>query len=433
MDEESKKDLQIGLFSIIMVLGVIGNSLVIYIYSHTSRKRFLKFERMILILAVVDLLASTINPLYYIYQIKTNYQKWMFGEAGCKILPALGPIFSAISLGLILLMAIDRDRAVCTPFKQQFSLSAIYKGLFVTVVLSVATNVPYIHYLEVHKISDEITRCSVTRSAGNTFPRFFVTINILSDICFLLIFTTTTVRIYMKLTNQHILAFPKTKDFRSRETKRILRTILAMGVCFIVLIYPKDIFQTSYYISVLHPPVLRIKDHYFINALLKVLHTSNSVVNVFLYSCLNRTFRRDVVGIVMRIEYIRRLSGYTSSTDTSFHSKNNNTNNSRRQSELNQSKRLEVLRRISVQQPKLSIKPETVQSNLPLEPVSEQVIEEKPNEMATSYGVRSAHHRLHVGERTGDEPCFGDITIINENTNIPRENENGSETTPILR
>lgn len=142
----------------------------------------------------------------------------------------------------------------------------------------------------------------------------------------------------------------------------------------------------------------------------------------------------------MQIEYIRRLSGYTSSTDASYFSVDNNSSNStRRQSELNQSKRLELLRRTSVPvQPKLSIKPsDSVQTKLALESASEKFVEEeKANEilLATSHGVQFPHNRLRR-VKSEDEPRFGAITIVNEKTpKIPRAKEFAiSEMTPILQ
>ena len=127
MDKDDRMSFQIILFSILMITGIIGNSLVIYVYTKAkNRKHFLKFERMILILAIVDLIASTVNPSVYIYQIKVDYRQWHFGYIGCKLISAVGPIFSSISLGLILLMAIDRDRAVCTVSYTHLTLPTIY-------------------------------------------------------------------------------------------------------------------------------------------------------------------------------------------------------------------------------------------------------------------------------------------------------------------
>ncbi|XP_066933253.1 visual pigment-like receptor peropsin [Clytia hemisphaerica] len=368
MDAEHKINLQLGLFSFLMILGILGNVLVIYVYSRAkNRKRFLKFERMILILAVVDLLASTINPAFYIYQIKTNYKSWHFGYAGCKVIPALGPIFSSISLGLILLMAIDRDRAVCTPFKKQFSLSTLYKAIAVTIFLSIGINVPYMYFLDVHEGGK---RCLIGRKGALLYIKSLVSINIISDTCFFLIFSVTTVRVCLKLAYKTQLTYPRSREFRARETRRILKMIVSMGVCFIALIFPRDIFITTTYMSYLHPPPIKVKNYFMVNAILKVIHTSNSVVNVFLYSVFNRRFRRDALHLFMQFKYIRQLSGYTSE-DSSYYSDDGASSrrfSSRKQSDMNQSKRLQVLRSISVFKTEVSSINSSIQPSLQTSP-----------------------------------------------------------------
>lgn len=374
MDKDDRMSLQIILFSILMITGVIGNSLVIYVYTKAkNRKRFLKFERMILILAIVDLIASTVNPSVYIYQIKVDYNEWHFGYIGCKLISAVGPIFSSISLGLILLMAIDRDRAVCTPFKRQLSLSLLYKAIALTVVLAVAVNTPYMHYLAlIRNPNTGSLSCLVDRVRyGISYPRAFVTVTIISDFFFLSIFVVTTVRVCYKLMYKTAnLTYPKTREFRERETKRILKMIVCMGVFFIVLIFPRDIFLTILYLKILHPPYLKVENIFMINAVLKVLYTSNSVVNVFMYSVLNRRFRRDLLSIFMKYHWIRQISGYTSD-DSSYHSEDGSTRrlSSRKQSNMTQSKRQQVLNSISIFKTEICSMPPSLQPSLQTSPV----------------------------------------------------------------
>ena len=370
MDKDERMSFRIILFSILMVTGIVGNSLVIYVYTKAkNRKRFLKFERVIIILAIVDLIASTVNPAFYIYRIKVDYNQWHFGYLGCKIIPAVGSIFSSISLGLILLIAIDRDRAVCTPFKQQFSLSLLYKAIAVTVILAIVVNVPYM--LNLGLIGSTVSSCLVDHvQSGISIPRAFVTVTIISDLFFLSIFLVTTIRVCYKLMYKSAdLTYPKTREFRERETKRILKMIVCMGVFFIVLIFPRDIFLTILYLTFLHPPCLRV-----INAALEVLYTSNSVVNVFLYSVLNRRFRRDLFSIFIQYQWIRQISGYTSE-DSSYYSEDGSTRrfSSRKQSFNQIQSKRQVLHSISVFKTEVCSMPSSLQPSLQASPVMKLV------------------------------------------------------------
>lgn len=117
----AEKTVIITLFTIVLISGVIGNCLVIIVYSGKRCKRFVKFEKLMLLLGVFDLIASVTNPLLNIYQMVNNYQRWDFGSVGCKIFYGIAPMSSTVSLGILLIMSIDRDRAVTTPFKNQFT------------------------------------------------------------------------------------------------------------------------------------------------------------------------------------------------------------------------------------------------------------------------------------------------------------------------
>lgn len=262
----------------------------------------MKFERLMLMLGVVDFIASLTNPAYYIYQI--SYKRaFHFGPILCRIIPALGPIFTSISLGIILIMAIDRDRAVVTPFKDQFKLRDIYKAVMVTVVLCVLITVPYIYYL---RIWDYGTKKICQADSDSTYDVMIVAIFLISDLLFISIFTFTTIRICRKLKAKDIIDCPKMKEYRARETNRILKIIIAMGVFFVLCVFPRDMLLTAFSFRQLVPPPINFTAARKANLVLKVLHTANSCVNVILYSCLNKKFRKAIFNILMKNNKLRR-------------------------------------------------------------------------------------------------------------------------------
>ena len=286
-------------FSLILILGSIGNALVIYVYGIAGserRRRFMKFERLMLMLGVVDFIASITNPLYYIYMI-VRKNDFNMGEAMCKIVPALGPLFTSISLGIILIMAIDRDRAVATPFKTQFDLKSIYKAVALTILLCVLATVPYVYKL---KIQNYYNKRICAPESDKEWNIYVVCLFLTSDLIFLTIFGVTTFRIFRKLKTKDTIDCPKMKQYRAKETNRILKIITSMGVLFICCVFPRDLLLTSFSFSYL---VQRPVDYAIAtdaNLVLKVLHTFNSCVNVILYSLLNKKFRRSVLKLFMK-------------------------------------------------------------------------------------------------------------------------------------
>ncbi|XP_066914527.1 formyl peptide receptor-related sequence 4-like [Clytia hemisphaerica] len=286
-------------FSLILILGSIGNALVIYVYGiagNERRRRFMKFERLMLMLGVVDFVASITNPLYYIYMI-VRKNDFNMGETMCKIIPTLGPLFTMISLGIILIMAIDRDRAVATPFKPQFNLKSIYKAVALTVLLCVLTITPYVYKL---KIQNYFNRRICAPVSDTEYNIFAICLFLSSDLIFLTIFVVTTFRIFRKLKTKDTIECPKMKQHRAKETNRILKIITSMGVLFICCVFPRDLLLTSFSFSTLIPPPVDYAIAADANLVLKVLHTFNSCVNVILYSLLNKKFRKSVLKLFMK-------------------------------------------------------------------------------------------------------------------------------------
>lgn len=293
-----KETSNLVLFSLILIFGTIGNLLVIYVYGFTASRRFIKFERLMLLLGVFDLVASISNPAYYIYKI-VSHDAWHLGKFGCKVIPALGPIFTSISLGIILIMAIDRDRAVATPLKTQFKLRTIYKGVAVNIGLCILVTIPYIHhttYLEAKKTYPPSCFVDSTYSYDVILIFIFLT----SDLIFLLVFSVTTFRIFKKLTSKDSIDCPKMRHNRAKETNRILKIIAAMGIMFIVCVFPRDLLLVSYSLKSIYPPQIPRKVAVDANQVLKILHTSSSCVNVILYSLLNKKFRREIIRLATR-------------------------------------------------------------------------------------------------------------------------------------
>jgi len=290
-------------FSIILLLGSIGNLLVIYVYGFTCRRRFVKFERLMLMLGIVDFIASVTNPMYYIYRI-ANRGVWGIGGFSCKVIPALGPIFTGISLGVILIMAVDRDRAVSTPFKRQFHLNTIYKAVFLTIVSSVLVTVPYMYHNRLNVNNDGTTNCIV--DGDFAYDVMIIVIFMLSDVIFVVIFVMTTVRVFMKLgTKSSSSKGARVQKVRAREINRILKIILAMGIMFVVCVFPRDLLFIAFSLRRVFPPQIPYDEVIEVNITLKVLHTANSCVNVFLYSFLNEKFRAEVFRVLMKGKRLR--------------------------------------------------------------------------------------------------------------------------------
>ena len=107
--------------SALMVIGVFGNMLVVYIYTakyHPSTHRC-----FILWLGWVDLIACTVGmPLLIVSML---YPYMFPSEAACKTLRFLHVFFVTSSAFVVIAIAIERHRRICNPFSAEMSIRKI--------------------------------------------------------------------------------------------------------------------------------------------------------------------------------------------------------------------------------------------------------------------------------------------------------------------
>ena len=277
------------LFSFITCFGTFGNLLVIYVFGYKCKKHRSSHQTLMLLLGIVDFISAITNPFLFIYFITTDYKRWDFGLIGCKTIPITGPVSTHISAGILLIMAISRDRAIVTPHKRQFTISTIYKAVLISVLLSILVFLFYGWHLN---LTNGLCSIVVTNVYYYTIPK--LTVFLTSDALFFLIFTITSVRISRKLRRLKLGGEVQSK-LRIRRSKSLTRLIIAMAVIFMVCVFPRDIFHTVISFSRLIPP--KVSETYttvYVNTILKVLHTANCCTNVILYSVMNETFRREI-------------------------------------------------------------------------------------------------------------------------------------------
>ena len=283
----------IVIFAIVFCFGTIGNSLVIYIFGYTIKKPRSKQERLVLLLGIVDLIASITNPFLFIYLTFSDYQRCKFGNVACKALILTGPIATNFSGAIIVIMAVCRDRSIVSPFKKDFQTRTLYKSVVLALILSVLFNFHYGWFLKIE--SDG--QIKVSRDQEYTIPS--IILFLVSDLLMFIICTVTTVRIFskikMKRKDMDVLGNDASREIRAKRSKKAIRLIVVMEIAFILCVFPRDIFLGAYDFSRLVPP--KIKETYVIlilNACLKSLHTANSCTNVLIYSAMNNKFRNEL-------------------------------------------------------------------------------------------------------------------------------------------
>ncbi|XP_059144895.1 D(3) dopamine receptor-like [Physella acuta] len=121
---------------LLMFLGVVGNSLVVYVYSSRFKKTSSNY--FILTMAVFDLIACAIGMPTEIYDLNNPYT--FYSVAGCKILRGC-EVFNVYGSAIVLVeIAFDRYFKICRPL-MMVNLSRIRVQCGLAVVLAAAMSV----------------------------------------------------------------------------------------------------------------------------------------------------------------------------------------------------------------------------------------------------------------------------------------------------
>nr|QKY89064.1 Rhabdomeric opsin [Chiton tuberculatus] len=122
----------IGVYiTIVGVTGVVGNFLVIWIFSRTKGLRT-PANMFVVNLAISDLTFSAING-FPLLSFSAFYKKWIFGKAACELYGLVGGIFGLMSINTMAMIAFDRYMVIARPLSVMRHMS--HKRAFFMLIL----------------------------------------------------------------------------------------------------------------------------------------------------------------------------------------------------------------------------------------------------------------------------------------------------------
>lgn len=290
--------------SVLMVIGVLGNGIVLFVYGLKYKPT--NFRTFTVCLAAIDMLACCVfMPLEIIDQ---RYPYMFYSEETCKIGRFIGKITKTGSAFVLIVIAVERHRKICFPFKTQMSYKAakFYCGL--AVALSVCLSVPNI-FISGHTIkhfTDNVTGygCSIDDDVKKTVYPLVYTLTLVAFFTLTFIVLVVLYAMIIRKITVHSNSFHgknKNKE-QTRSKKSVTRIMLAITIAFILsylphftltvittakqgLIFPPSpiilgtlpILSRSYFINnIINPFVLAVGDERFREKCLKMFDTSFS-------------------------------------------------------------------------------------------------------------------------------------------------------------
>uniref|UniRef100_A0A3B5AF81 Angiotensin II receptor, type 2 n=1 Tax=Stegastes partitus TaxID=144197 RepID=A0A3B5AF81_9TELE len=106
-----------SIYSVICVLGILGNALAVGVLAHASASRRTVANTFMLNLCVSDLLCLLSLPLWAVYY--SRGYSWPFGQVACKICGTLHNLNLYASIFFITCMSMDRYLAIVYPLRSQ--------------------------------------------------------------------------------------------------------------------------------------------------------------------------------------------------------------------------------------------------------------------------------------------------------------------------
>ncbi|XP_064184447.1 type-2 angiotensin II receptor [Anguilla rostrata] len=229
---EHQNKLVPAIYSIIFILGFVGNGLVVYVLCQKASRRTVANTYM-LSLALSDLLFLLSLPFWAVYY-SFDYN-WVFGSLMCKVCGGLLSLNLYASIFFITCMSVDRYLAIVYPFQSQGSRS-LCRARAISCVVWVAACVPTLPTvvfrgtLYVKQI--DVMVCAILYPTTSWDTGLSLMKNILG---FLLPFSIIA-SCYCSI-GKHLLTSPGL-DNSTKNLDRVLRVVVAVVLAFFVCWFP---------------------------------------------------------------------------------------------------------------------------------------------------------------------------------------------------
>lgn len=284
-----QKGLIPAMYSIIFVLGFLGNVLVVCVLSQRSCRHTIA-NTYLVNLAMSDLLFLSGLPFWAVfYSLDYN---WVFGWLMCKVCGGLMSLNVYASIFFITCMSVDRYRAIVHPLRSQSSRSVCRARIVSALIWAFAaiSTVPNVWFRQLHPLSLNVTGCVLAYPSSEWYLAQALAKNMLG---FLLPFTVI-VTCYFRI-GRHLLDTPDIAQTPG-HLDRVLRMVVAVVLAFFLCWFP---FHVLTFLSALsglgvHMPCWVQKAVEMLMSFSLCLGFSNSAINPFLYCFVGNHFREQL-------------------------------------------------------------------------------------------------------------------------------------------
>ncbi|TRY91163.1 hypothetical protein DNTS_006094 [Danionella cerebrum] len=279
-------------YSLIILLGLVGNTLVIYmIIWYRNMRTVTNF--FIANLALADLMMDTVClPFTLVY---TLLDEWKFGAVMCHMVPYGQALSVHVSILTLTVIALERYRCIVFHLGQRLkrSTSFIIIGLtwtFAAILAGPLAIFREYRHEEIPYIDLRIAVCSEKWPNGSNRDAVIYSLSmlLLQYVVPLAIISYAYVCIWIKLKN-HISPCNRNDGIvrRKKTTKMLALVVVVFAVCWL----PFHMFQLASDLDL----ILKFKEYKLIYTLFHIAAMCSTFVNPLLYGWMNQNYRNGFI------------------------------------------------------------------------------------------------------------------------------------------
>ncbi|XP_014887699.1 neuropeptide Y receptor Y2, like [Poecilia latipinna] len=287
-------------YSTIIGLGVLGNSLVIYvIYRFKTLRTVTNF--FIANLAVADLLVNTLClPFTLVYTLQGE---WKFGSTLCFLLPYAQVLAVHVSTVTLNVIALDRHRCIVYHLETRMRKDVCFGVIALTWVLSAVLASPMAIFREYGSfVLDPGHTLQFCREKwpgkGTDGTLYSISMLILQYFLPLSIISFAYARIWSKLRGHVSPAESSVNSSasseRHRRRRKTTKMLVTMVVVFAVCWLPIHAFQLA---TDIDSSVLDMRDYRLLYTIFHVIAMCSTFANPLLYGWMNRNYRAAFLAV----------------------------------------------------------------------------------------------------------------------------------------
>ncbi|KAM9850198.1 neuropeptide Y receptor Y7 [Aulostomus maculatus] len=285
-------------YSLIILLGLLGNALVIYmIIRYRNMRTVTNF--FIANLALADLLVDTLClPFTLVY---TLLDEWKFGAVLCHMVPFAQALSVHVSILTLTVIALERYRCIVFHLGRRLTWHSSFLIMALTWTMSAVLAAPLaifreFRHEEIPSINLHIAVCSEKWPHGTSRDGVIYSLSmlLLQYILPLAIISYAYICIWVKLKN-HISPSSRNDSInrRKKTTKMLALVVVVFAICWL----PFHVFQLASDLDL----VLKYDEYKLMYTLFHIVAMCSTFTNPLLYGWMNKNYRNGFI-MVFRCE-----------------------------------------------------------------------------------------------------------------------------------